>query len=263
MNPWTALGLVWLGAAAMMAVVWVYCHRKRDATLVDIAWAFGIGFAALGAATVLEGNPARRWGVALLAGGWSVRLGWHMLKRAVAKKEEDGRYQTMRQWLGSTQAIGFFIFFQIQAIFVVLFAAPIVAAMAYGGPLGWRDGLGGLIFVVAVAGEAVADAQLAAFKRDSDTGKVCKRGLWRYSRHPNYFFEWLHWFAYLAIGATFATSIGWAALLGPVVMLLFLLFVTGIPYTEKRAVQSKGDAYRQYQRETSAFIPWFPRAGGT
>ena len=89
MNPCSALGLIWLGAAAMMAVVWVYCHRKRDATLVDIAWAFGIGFAAMGSAAVVEGNAYRRWGVALLAGGWSVRLGLHMLKRAIAKKEED------------------------------------------------------------------------------------------------------------------------------------------------------------------------------
>lgn len=263
MNPWMVLGLVWCGAALLMAGVWVYCHRKQDATLVDIAWALGIGVAGIAAAALLEGDAIRRWAVAILALLWSVRLGGHMLQRAIGKDEEDGRYQTMRQWLGDKQAVGFFVFFQMQAVFIVLFTAPMVAAMAFDGPLGWRDGLGLLIWAGAMVGEVVADRQLAAFKRDpqssdaSTSGGVCKRGLWRYSRHPNYFFEWLHWFAYLAIGATFATSIGWAALLGPAVMLVFLLFVTGIPYTEKRAIQSKGEAYRQYQRETSAFIPWF------
>ena len=109
-------------------------------------------------------------------------------------------------------------------------------------------------------GEALADSQLTRFKANPDNaGQVCKQGLWRYSRHPNYFFEWLHWFAYLVIGATFTTLMGYAALAGPIVMLVFLVFVTGIPYTEMRAVQSKGEAYRQYQRETSAFIPWSPK----
>ena len=142
----------------------------------------------------------------------------------------------------------------------MLFLAPIIAALTREGPLDWRDVLGAGIWLIAVVGEGVADKQLADFKRDpANSGQVCKRGLWRFSRHPNYFFEWVHWFAYLAIGARMSESIGYAALVGPVVMLVFLVFVTGIPYTEMRALQSKGEAYRQYQRETNAFFPWWPK----
>ena len=130
---------------------------------------------------------------------------------------------------------------------------PVTALLAAGCKVRHLDALASLL-----RGEAAADRQLASFKANPENqGKVCKVGLWRYSRHPNYFFEWVHWFAYLAIGARLSESIGYAALAGPVVMLVFLLFVTGVPYTEMRAVQSKGEAYRQYQRETSAFIPWF------
>ena len=107
-----------------------------------------------------------------------------------------------------------------------------------------------------IGGESIADAQLARFRsQPASRGKVCEAGLWRYSRHPNYFFEWLHWWAYVmfAIGA----SHWWIALLlGPVLMLIFLLKITGIPHTEARALESRGQAYRQYQRTTSVSVPW-------
>lgn len=259
MSPWVFLLWTWAGAAGLMLGVWLYCQAMRNAGYVDVAWAFGIGVAVLIAGTVLGGDPARRWGVALLAAGWSFRLGMHLFKR-IHGHDEDGRYQAMREYFGGKAGLAFFVFFQMQALFVVIFAGPIIAAMSRTGPLDWRDALGLAIWCFAIVGESIADQQLAAFKRDPDAGgKVCKRGLWRYSRHPNYFFEWVHWFAYLAIGAALSPAIGWLALAGPAVMLLFLLFVTGVPYTEQRALASKGEAYRQYQRETSAFIPWFPK----
>jgi steroid 5-alpha reductase family enzyme len=111
-----------------------------------------------------------------------------------------------------------------------------------------------------VAGEALADRQLAAHRRDpANKGKTCRSGLWRYSRHPNYFFEFLHWFAYvfLAVGM----GIGWiaASLIGPAVMLVFLYRVTGIPYTEAQALRSRGEDYAEYQRTTSPFLPLPPK----
>ena len=125
--------------------------------------------------------------------------------------------------------------------------------------LTWQDGLGVAIWAIGVAGEAVADAQLARFRADpGHRGRTCRAGLWRYSRHPNYFFEWLTWWAYVAIA--WGAPHGWVALFGPAVMLLFLFKVTGIPYTEAQALRSRGDDYRAYQRTTSAFVPWFPRA---
>ena len=258
-EPW--LWLAWaLGATSIAFVgVWIVCHKINNAGYIDVAWAFSIGVGAIIAAVMLRDGTGRSAFVALMGAAWAFRLAWHLFARLYGK-EEDGRYAHMRAYFGNKAPLAFFIFFQLQAGFVVLFLAPMIAAMTIGGPLGWREGLAAVIWLIAIRGEAAADRQLATFKANPDNqGQVCKQGLWRYSRHPNYFFEWVHWFAYLVIGARLSESIGYAALAGPVVMLVFLVFVTGIPYTEMRAVQSKGEAYKQYQRETSAFIPWFTR----
>lgn len=261
-GPWLWLAWAWGVAAIVMAVVWYLCHRARNAGYVDVVWAFSIGVGVVLAAWMLEGETTRLVLVAFIGGVWAMRLAWHLFKR-IHGKEEDGRYAHMRESFGGKAPLAFFVFFQMQALFVVLFLAPMVASLTRVGPLDWRDALGVLVWLIALGGEALADKQLADFKADPQAqGSVCKRGLWRYSRHPNYFFEWVHWFAYLLIGARLDGSIGYAALVGPVVMLVFLLFVTGVPYTEMRAVKSKGEAYRQYQRETSAFIPWFPKKAG-
>jgi steroid 5-alpha reductase family enzyme len=112
---------------------------------------------------------------------------------------------------------------------------------------------------LALIGEAVADAQLAAFKRTPHApGEVCQRGLWNYSRHPNYFFEWLIWVAWALFAL--ASPYGWLAVACPLLMFYFLFRVTGIPATEAQALRSKGEAYRAYQRSTSAFVPWFKKA---
>ena len=114
------------------------------------------------------------------------------------------------------------------------------------------------LFVLSLLGETLADAQLAAFKRNpANKGKVCDRGLWSVSRHPNYFFVWLTWvsFALFALPATW----GWLGLIAPAAILYLLLFVTGIPLTEEQSIRSRGDAYRAYQRRVSAFVPWFPK----
>lgn len=258
-EPWLWLAWAWGVTAVTFAVLWFICHRINNAGYIDVAWAFFIGVGVIVAAVMLEGQIQRHVWVGLMGSVWAMRLAWHLFKR-LKGKEEDGRYAHMRAYFGDRAAFAFFVFFQMQAVFVVLFLAPMIAALTVSGPFSWRLPAGIAIWLIAMGGEFIADKQLAQFKADPDNkGKVCKQGLWRYSRHPNYFFEWVHWFSYLAIGATLTTSIGYAALAGPVVMLVFLVFVTGIPYTEMRAIQSKGEAYKQYQRETSAFLPWFPR----
>jgi steroid 5-alpha reductase family enzyme len=113
-----------------------------------------------------------------------------------------------------------------------------------------------LIWVFAVAGETLADAQLARFRTTpGNQGLVCREGLWRYSRHPNYFFEWLHWFSYVALAS--GAAISW---LGPVLMYVFLRWLSGIPHTEAQALRTRGELYRTYQRTTPMLIPWFPRS---
>jgi steroid 5-alpha reductase family enzyme len=114
------------------------------------------------------------------------------------------------------------------------------------------------LWTVALIGEAIADAQLERFKaQPSNRGRTCRIGLWRYSRHPNYFFEWLIWVAYALFAL--ASPYGWIAIACPLVMLYLLFRVTGIPATEAQALRTRGEDYRQYQAATSAFVPWFPK----
>ena len=135
-----------------------------------------------------------------------------------------------------------------------MFAAPVLLASLNPEPLGVLDILGGVIWFIALTGETIADRQLDRFRKNPDNrGQVCQDGLWRYSRHPNYFFEWLHWWSYvlIAIGAPW----GWLTIIGPLAMLFFVTRVTGIPPTEAQALKSRGEAYRRYQQTTNAFFP--------
>jgi steroid 5-alpha reductase family enzyme len=128
-------------------------------------------------------------------------------------------------------------------------------AMNRDGPLDVWDFLGVVLWLVSVTGEAIVDAQLARFRSNPENrGKTCRQGLWNYSRHPNYFFEWLHWWVYLLI--SWPAPWGWTTAIAPLLMLFFLLKVTGIPATEAQALLSRGDDYRDYQRTTSVFVPW-------
>lgn len=248
---------------AAMALLWLRQRATGDAGIVDVGWSAGIGCMAVYGAALSAGYPARRLLVGSLAALWAFRLAGYLLRDRIGKAKEDARYRTLRDTWGPKAQRNFFWFFQAQALLILLFAFPIRVAL--DNPvfhLQVWDGLGLVLWVVAVGGESLADRQLAAFRRDpANRAGVCDRGLWRYSRHPNYFFEWLHWFAYVlfAVG-----SPRWAwTLLGPALMFFFLYKVTGIPATEAQSLRSRGDAYRAYQARTSPFIPWFPRREGS
>jgi steroid 5-alpha reductase family enzyme len=255
MSTITLLWTGWAAIAAVMTVLWLIQWLRRNAGIVDVAWSFGTALIGIYFAWGAAGLGARKTLVALMAGIWGARLGAHLLRRVLGEAE-DGRYQALRARWGNSAGIKFFVFFQIQAVWAVMFAVPmLLAARSVRPALGWPDALGAAIWVLAITGEAIADWQLAAFRAGAgNRGKVCQVGLWRHSRHPNYFFEWLHWWTYVSIG--FAAPFGWVTLFAPAVMLLFLFKVTGIPATEARAIESRGEAYREYQRTTSAFVPW-------
>jgi len=261
MNMPLLMLLGWAVMAMVMAALWVRQKRTHNAGIVDVAWSFGTGLLAVVFAWQVEGDQGRKWIVAVLAGLWATRLGYHLVKR-MAHEEEDGRYRMMRERYGSKAQSYLFGFFQIQAFWAVMFTLPMVAAAANDAPgLHWFDYGGIAIWLIAMIGESIADMQLARFRQDASTnGQVCNRGLWRYSRHPNYFFEWIHWFAYLFIA--WNSSWWWVTWIGVLVMWFFLTKVTGIPLTEMRALQTRGDAYRQYQQTTSAFFPMPPRSKG-
>lgn len=242
-----------------MLLAWGRQRRTGDAGLVDVVWAFGVGVAGVIYAIVLDGEPTRRVLVGALAGVWALRLGGYLAHR-LQRFAEDGRYQELRRRWGARAQARLFGFYQLQAFWVALFSTPALwAAQNSTAPLSALDWVGFSFGLAAISGEAIADRQLHRFRvRPGTQGQVCREGLWRYSRHPNYFFDWLHWFAYVALGWT--GPAGWLTLGGPLVMLWFLFRVTGIAPTEARLLASRGDAYREYQRTTSVFVPWWPRA---
>ncbi len=249
--------LAWAGTAFAMAILWYGQRRSGNAGIVDVAWSFATAVIGCVFALVLGEGP-RQWIIAGLAGVWGVRLGGHIWRRVAGERHEDVRYQKMRVEWGPRFQTYMFGFYQLQALWAVLFALPMAWAAWNHSRLGWPDALGVLIWTVGVTGEAVADHQLRRFRaRPDSAGRVCDEGLWRYSRHPNYFFEWVHWFAYVCLAS--GGDGRWLAWLGPAVMLWFLLKVTGIPLLEQRLLESRGEAYRRYQRITSPFIPWPPR----
>lgn len=256
MNFWLQIAGLWLLAGVMMSFGWLWQRRRCNAGIVDVLWACGVGGSAVCFALSGDGAIAPRATLAVLGGSWGWRLATHLWTR-VRGEPEDGRYQNLRaHWQGSQWR--FFAFFQFQAALIVLFALPFAAvARNPVTSIPWIA-MAVAIWLVSVAGETVADRQLARFRADpASHGRACRDGLWRYSRHPNYFFEWIHWFAYVCLAL--GSPIAWLAWAGPLVMYVFLRWISGIPYTETQALRSRGDDYRAYQRSTSMLIPWFPK----
>jgi steroid 5-alpha reductase family enzyme len=254
------LVLIGVALSAAMTGAWVIARHPGQSGWTDAIWSFATGAAGVVAAlTPIDGPPdSRQWLVASLAAGWALRLGFHIAQRT-AKGGEDPRYLEMRHDWGAAFPRRLFLFLQVQAAAALLLVVSILLAARNPAPaLVWSDGFGALILLVAVLGEGVADQQLTRFRAAKCTlGRVCDTGLWRLSRHPNYFFEWLGWTGYvvIAIGPTGAFSWGWLALSGPAFMYLLLAHVSGVPPLEAHMLRSRGDAFRLYQERVRAFWP--------
>jgi steroid 5-alpha reductase family enzyme len=251
----------WAIAATIQLVLWLVQQRTRNAGIVDLGWALSFTPVALLFAW-RSTSCACGWGVLLaIVLAWSLRLGGYLTARGAASAPEEGRYKDLRARWGARASVKFFVFFQAQAALVAIlstaFAVPFVVE-----PTSWLPrAIGGAISIAGIAGEAIADAQLARFKREN-TGKVCDVGLWSWSRHPNYFFEWCVWIGYAIYGLAFG-SWGLIAVGGQLLIVASIFGVTGIPPTEKQAIRSKGDAYRDYQRRVSRFVPMPPKRRGS
>ncbi|MDX1803582.1 MAG: DUF1295 domain-containing protein [Alcanivorax sp.] len=240
-------------------LLWWQQYRSGNAGWVDVFWSASVGITGLLLLLIQQGQWLPRLIAGLLLACWSWRLASHIATRVMADDHEDGRYAAMRSALGKWAQPVFLLFFWGQALLAWGFALPFKVIGGQTLFCRWSLALGAGLGLLAIVGEAMADRQLAAFKARSDSaGRTCRQGLWRYSRHPNYFFEWLHWCSYplIALGAAGAA---WLWLL-PLAMFLFIWFVTGIPYTEQQALKSRGDDYRHYQQTTSAFFPWRPKS---
>jgi steroid 5-alpha reductase family enzyme len=264
LSPPAIVAVAWALAAALMAGLWLWHRRLGNVGVVDVGWTLGVVVASLLFAITGTGSVARRSLIAAMVAIWGLRLATHLLRDRVLGRPEDPRYTEMRE-RGSWAAGGnFFPFFQAQALLAVFMALPAWLASSNPDPrVAVVEWAAVALWAVGLTGEAAADRQLARFKTKPESrGRTCRDGLWRYSRHPNYFFEWVIWMAFALFASPPGSGRGLTPLLAwlcPTLMLYLLFRVTGIPATEAQAVRSRGDDYRRYQATTSAFFPWLPR----
>ncbi len=260
--------LTFLAAAvllsAIMAGAWALAQATGNSGWVDVVWSFGLGVAGLVLALVPGiADPApRQIVVAVLIAAWSLRLGLHIAQRSM-RGPEDARYAALRQEWGDRFPTRLFWFLQIQAAAAALLGLSMLLAAHNPAPFPRPLDFSGIaVLVIAVVGEGVADEQLRRFKANPmNKGRVCDTGLWGWSRHPNYFFEWVGWLAYplLAIDLSGGWYWGWLAITGPAFMYFLLVHVSGIPLTEQQMLKSRGAVFARYQDRVSRFFPLPPK----
>lgn len=255
-----SIGLSLIACCGIMFMVWLWAVRIKNGGVVDIFWSYNFPVIAAILALIAEGFPLRVYLICGMVILWGLRLGTHLGNRVLGHiDEEEGRYAQLRKDWAPHEDRRLFWFFQAQAMSNVLLAIPFFIITAnIGTQLSVFEYAGLVLWILALTGEALADWQLDQFKKKPENkGKVCDIGLWNYSRHPNYFFEWLIWMSYFvfALGSPY----GYIAIVSPAIILYLLLNVTGIPATEEQSIRSKGELYKKYQKTTSAFVPWFKK----
>jgi steroid 5-alpha reductase family enzyme len=257
-GPGTMLSLAAAVTAALMLATWAESVRRADASIVDPVWGPAFVLVALTGALAGDGDPARRWLLLALTTAWGLRLGAHLLRRKLGDPEEDRRYAAMRRDHPRFAPWSLFWVFGVQGLLVLVVSLPLQAGAQADGALDALALPGVALFLFGLAFEAVGDRQLERFKADPSTeGRVMDRGLWRYTRHPNYFGDACVWFGLclvvLPAGGT------WWTVVGPVVMTVLLTRVSGASLLEKDIGQRR-PGYREYVERTSGFLPLPPRS---
>lgn len=259
---WRLMAFALVIPAVMMTGVWLLARALNNAGIVDVLWSYGFIPVAWVCAWVSVGDSWTSFLLVMMVSAWSGRLGTYLLIRVARHHpQEDGRYAALRAQFPRNTWLMFFGFFLAQGLLITLLSVPFVLVFADPSPgVGVFIFAGGLLWLTGMVGESVADAQLNRFRANpANKGRTCRAGLWNYSRHPNYFCEWLVWSGYFVFAL--GSPGGWMAVYAPVLMYLFLTKVTGIKATEEHALKTRGEDYRAYQRTTNAFFPWFPKAG--
>jgi len=248
-----------LALSLLMAGAWLAQRLSGNAGWIDVVWSFAVGLVgAIMAVVPFDQVSPRQLVVAALVVAWSLRLGLHIAQRTL-RHGDDPRYrQLMLDW-GDGFSFRLFWFLQIQAAVALALVLAISVAGHNPEPFGRHlDLLGIGVLTAAIFGEAVADRQLAVFRADpANRGRICDVGLWGRSRHPNYFFEWLAWVAYVPIAVAWTASYpaGWLVLAAPALMYWLLVHVSGIPPLEAHMLRSRGQSFDAYRAQVNAFWP--------
>ncbi len=266
------LTLTYFGLAAInfigMVRAFVINFFSRRAGIVDVGWAacmvVNAGLPAASHHYLQPNTPWQFWVLPTLFVAWYSRLGLHLLVRYSKEQEEDSRYAAMRKAMGGRQHVGFFVFFMLQVAIALFFSYPLwqwaeLSNTVLATVQTWFMLLLVVWVLIAGLGQAWADRQLSQFKaQPTNQQQVMQSGLWRYSRHPNYFFEWMFWLPLPVLGAMVGHP-EWV--IYPILMFVFLRYLTGIPFSEKQALLRRGERYRDYQQRTSAFFLWPAKPG--
>lgn len=252
-------GLLFL--TLLMVAVWVSSLVLRNAGIVDVAWSASFLPVAAGYAWLADGWLPRDVVLTAMVAAWSLRLAAHLFVRVKAEHpQEDSRYAALRAAWGTSANSRMLVFFEVQALAALVLTVPFAVAARTATPaFSWLEWTGVAVWAVGFMGETLADRQLARFRGDpANKGQVCQQGLWRYSRHPNYFFEWIVWcgFGIFALGSPG----GWLGLHVIPLMFYVMRYGTGVPHAEASSLRSRGDRYRAYQRTTNVFFPGPTRA---
>ena len=258
----TLLKLWFLGfviVSLLMSFLWALSVQKKNAGIVNVGWTISFVILTAFYCAQNDGFYLRDILIFLMVALWALRLAFHLVHRIETNPEEDKRYQKLRRFWKTKANYRFFLLFQSQALMVMVLSIPFLLISVNGlFEIRLIELIAFILWIIAFMGETTADSQLKRFKSyPQNKGKVCQAGFWNYSRHPNYFFEYLVWFSFFlfALGSPY----GWVALYCPIVMFYFLVYVSGIPVTEAQALKSEGVSYWEYQRTTSMFFPWFKR----
>jgi len=251
-----------LGAMlVVMAAAWAYGLATKNGGWTDVFWSFGTGLVLAAAALLAQGPEGigpRQVLVAAFMIVWGLRLGLYLGPR-VAGGPEDPRYAAFRKAAKNYPLTMLWVSLPQAPATALLGLSVVAAAQRPGAALDARDGLAVLVFLAAIAGEAVADAQMKRFRENpANKGQVIETGLWAWSRHPNYFFQWLGWIAYPVMALDLSRPVSFLTLVAPAVMYGLLRHVSGVPPLEAAMLKSRGDRFRDYQRRVSVFFPLPP-----
>jgi steroid 5-alpha reductase family enzyme len=244
-----------VGLSLAMAGAWAVQRGTGTSGWIDTIWSLAVGLGGIAAAVFAEGLFARRMAVLVIVAAWALRLAWHIGTRT-RNGGEDPRYAKLMEDWGAGAGLRLFFFLQVQALaaFILVFAIYLAATNSKSYPSG-TDFFAALLATIALIGETISDVQLSQFRRTPEARtEVCETGLWSYSRHPNYFFEWLFWCC-LPLFAVTSSAVSLLSLLAPAQMYWLLVHVSGIPPLEDHMLRSRKEKFRALQRRVNAFFP--------